>query len=83
MGMASRFVKIKNKFHFEKNVPRCETCINFQESKIMMTTYSRTVRLNHHCKVHGFSITKTALCDAWQSEKGEVLEPLQAKVKAK
>jgi hypothetical protein len=75
----SNLARLKIKVHYEKNVPRCETCIQFKESKIVLSHNSIPKRINQHCKLHGFAIARASVCDTWQSAEGETLEAIDTK----
>lgn len=59
---------------YEGSVPRCATCKHFKPSRIILTTDSKTTRLNHHCGLGGFGITPNGCCDVWRGADGSVLD---------
>jgi hypothetical protein len=70
----SAMSKLKKKVGYETNIPRCKTCTNFREAKIVLIKNSKTKRINHCCAKHGFTIAINSVCDTWLTETGESLE---------
>lgn len=72
----SHLTKLKVKLHYEKDVPRCQTCKHFRPSHLVMTTNSRTMVQPPLCGRHSFLAKPTSVCDTWINSKGETLEPI-------
>lgn len=70
----SKLGQLKKLVNYEGNVPRCSTCKVYRASQVMLSTNSQTFRKNHHCGLHGFTITPNAICDHWHGADGTVLE---------
>jgi hypothetical protein len=74
----SRLSQLKVSWNYETNVPRCETCQHMQTARIVLTRDSLTKRVNHLCKLGGFTVTRYACCDKWQGKDGSTVDPLPA-----
>ena len=70
----SKLGQLKKKVNDEGSVPRCSTCKAYRPSQVLLSTDSQTFRKNHHCGVHGFTITPNAICDGWHGTDGSTLE---------
>lgn len=70
----SKLAQLRKSWDFEGSVPRCSTCVHFKHSHIKLTTNSNTVRVNHHCKLGGFTITANSICKNWMGKDGARLE---------
>lgn len=65
--------KLRKKWDYEKDVPRCENCKHFRESYVKLTHDSLTRRVHQHCDLGGFNCSKVGLCMKWESKLGELL----------
>ena len=79
----SHLAKLKVNLHYEKDVPRCQSCKHFKPSRIVMTTHSRTMVQPPICGLHTFLTKPMSVCDTWESPKGETLEPIEPPKKGK
>lgn len=68
--------QIKASWHYESNVPRCETCQHMQTARIVLTRDSLTKRINHLCKLGAFTVARHACCDKWTGKDGSTVDPL-------
>jgi hypothetical protein len=64
--------KLRIKWKYERSVPRCETCVNYQKPGFYLRD-SLPRSVPPRCKAGGFEVKAAAVCDNWKSEKGEVL----------
>lgn len=62
----------KTKWKYERSVPRCETCVNYQKPGYYLRD-SLPRPVPPRCKLGGFEVKAVGVCDKWTSEQGEVL----------
>lgn len=77
----SRLAAVKVSWHYESNVPRCETCQHMRTARIVLTRDSLTKRVNHLCKLAGFTVARFACCDKWTGKDGSTVDPLTDPIK--
>lgn len=74
----SKLSQLKHDWNYDTDVPRCATCVHFKTAMIVLTTNSRTKRINHHCGIGFFRVAQNSVCDKWLGADGSTLEPTQA-----
>lgn len=70
----SRLSQLKISWNHETNVPRCGTCKNMQTAMIVLTRDSKTKRVNHFCKLAGFTTATFSCCDKWTGKDGSTFD---------
>lgn len=64
--------RLKSKWNYERSVPRCETCEQYQRPGFYLRD-SLPRPIPPRCKLGGFEVKPAGVCDKWKSERGEVL----------
>lgn len=72
--MSTHYAKLRKQVGYEKNVPRCETCVSYRKPFVFLIRDSRTGRSEPGCKLYGFNVKPHACCNSWRNEKGETVE---------
>lgn len=66
---------LRRAWNYESSVARCGNCMNFRESRVVLTNDSVTRRINHHCGSGGFTCTPNGCCDKWIGKDGATADP--------
>jgi hypothetical protein len=69
----SKIGQLRSAWHYETNVPRCETCISVRKPYVYLKTDSIPAQSKWHCKAGNFDVRPNACCDKWRNKKGEVV----------
>jgi hypothetical protein len=65
---------LKKQWDYEPNVPCCSECVHFRQAFIKLTTNSNTKRINQHCHLGGFTVSRNGVCKNWTGKDGSKLE---------
>jgi len=61
----SKMSNLKQKWEYDRDTPRCDSCKHFRETYIKLTTDSNTRRVHQHCDLGGFNVRRVGLCNKW------------------
>lgn len=68
----SAISRLRQLCHYEKDVPRCETCTQYKRPGLFLVN-SLPRKSPPWCKLSDFGVKPTAVCDHWRNAKGETL----------
>jgi hypothetical protein len=66
--------QIRKKWQYEKNVPRCATCVNFRKSAAFALWGSLPQVAKPQCILVPMNVGQNDLCRKWTNEAGDILE---------
>lgn len=66
--------RLKRKWNFEQDVPRCGNCKSFMRAKSKLIEGNHVMRLTSKCRAGQFACTENDGCDEWTGRDGSTLE---------